>query len=328
MNFTDLNTEKIVLSIDIGGTHTKLALVNREGQFLAVNQLLTGDYSDEDSYFRGLFKCIATTFSKMHQDYYLEGIGVGAPACNYEKGIIEHAANLPFNKQVNIIDILKKQYGVPIYLIKDGNAAALGEGAFGAATDMKNFVLITLGTGLGCGIVINGEVVHGNTGVAGEVGHTIVKRNGRQCNCGRRGCLETYVSAGGVKRTAYNLLAQEVLDSPLRDIPFNELTAYQIFDLASKGDELSLKSFEYTGKKLGKSLADLANAIEPEAIFFAGGLAEAGDFLFKPTQHYLEKNLFTSLKGKIKILPSALKVNEAALLGAASLVWRNQKYSP
>lgn len=312
----------LAIGIDIGGTSTKIAAVNSDGQIIERQTLLMKGFNNEWDYFYALFATIRLLFNHLSNNQII-GIGIGSPSCIPERGIIKGAANLPFSYEVEIIKILEAEFKLPTYLIKDGNAAALGEGKFGAAKNMTNFIVLTLGTGLGCGIITNNQIISGHFGQAGELGHSTIKEGGRICGCGRRGCLETYVSATGIKRTTFKLLADFDTKSPLRDITYNELTAKKISQEALRGDPIAQKAFIYTAECLGKELANLVTLFEPEAFFLAGGLAEAGDLLFEPTIATMENRLMGFYKGKIKILPSALKTNEAAILGPASMVWRN-----
>ncbi len=311
------------IGIDIGGTSTKLAVINSDGRISSKRILLMREFEGEKDYLKAISNSIQSLIAT-HQHYNIIGIGIGSPGCIPEKGVIKGAVNLPFTGEVAIKYILEANFNIPTHLVKDGNAAALGEGQFGAAKGMKNFIVLTLGTGLGCGIIANNTVISGNFGQAGELGHHIIKKNGRKCTCGRKGCLETYVSATGIKRTLFKLLGNSTKESLLRDITYNELTPKRVYQAAQQGDSIAKKAFQYTGKILGKQLAGLATIFEPEAFFLAGGLAEAGDLLFQPTIESLEHQVFKYYKGKIKVLPSGLKTNEAALLGAASLVWKNQ----
>lgn len=313
----------VAIGIDIGGTSTKIAIVNGKGRIIERKSLPMKDFDNEWTYFRALFNTIYALLN-CHSTEKVIGIGVGSPSCIPQKGIIKGAANLPFSHEVEVSKILEAEFGVPTFLIKDGNAAALGEGQFGAAKNMTNFIVLTLGTGLGCGVVVNDDIISGNYGQAGEFGHSIIKENGRTCGCGRKGCLETYVSATGIKRTLFKLLASCNSISDLRDVTFNQLTAKMISEAAKKGDAIAQEAFKYTGEMLGKQLADLVTLFEPEAFFLAGGLAEAGDLLFQPTIKQMESSLLDYYQGSIKVLPSSLKTNEAALLGPASLVWKNQ----
>ena len=317
---------QIAIGIDIGGTSTKVAVVSNDGQIIERQSFLMKKFDNEWSYFQALFNTIQDLLNN-HLDKEVVGIGVGSPSCIPAKGIIKGAANLPFSHQVEITKILETKFQLPTYLIKDGNAAALGEGQFGAAKNMTNFIVLTLGTGLGCGVVANDNIIGGNYGQAGELGHSIVTEYGRSCACGRKGCLETYVSATGIKRTLFKLLASSHSNSELRDVTFNQLTAKMISEEAIKGDLVAQEAFTYTGEILGKKMADLVTLFEPEAFFLAGGLADAGALIFQPTIKFMEENLLDYYQGKIKVLPSSLKTNEAAILGPASLVWKNQSMS-
>ncbi len=314
---------QVTISIDIGGTSTKFAIVDKMYRVIDENTLDTKSYSNELDYIKALFAKIEVLLNKCEGYWDVMGIGIGAPSCQPQKGTINGAANLPFSGKVEIVKLLEERFNLPVFLIKDGNAAALGEGSLGAAKGMDSYIVLTLGTGLGCGIVVNQKVVSGSNGQAGEWGHSTFEENGRNCNCGRKGCLETYISATGIKRTLFQLLADSNLDSPLRGIPFNDLTSKDIFEAAQKGDALAIQAFEYTGKILGQKLGELTALFEPEAIVLAGGLAEAGALLLKPVISAMKNNMLDVYK--IKVLSSSLKTNEAALLGAASLVWQNLK---
>ena len=313
----------LAIGIDIGGTSTKVAIVSNDGQIIERQYLPMNGFDNEWDYFQALFSIIRFLINKQSSDKIL-GIGIGSPSCIPERGIIKGAANLPFSEEVEIVQILETEFNLPTYLIKDGNAAALGEGKFGAAKKMNNFIVLTLGTGLGCGIVANNQIIRGHFGQAGELGHATVKENGRNCACGRKGCLETYVSATGIKRTVFQLLADFDIKNELQDITYSQLTAKRISEAPVNGNFIAIEKFTYTAQFLGKKMANLVTLFEPEAFFLAGGLAEAGDLLFQPTMETMENSLMHFYKGKIKILPSALKINEAAILGPASLVWKNQ----
>lgn len=313
------------VGIDIGGTSTKLALINENGVILNRMVMPIQDIPDQDTYFNQLFNQIITLNQSANGQGPLKGIGIGAPSCNGEAGIIENAANLPFEKRVEIVKIIQTKMGLPTLLINDSNAAALGEKKYGGAKNFDSFLLLTLGTGLGCGIILNNRIITGKNGWAGELGHVTVFPNDRACGCGRRGCLETYVSATGIKRTAFALLASEREPSLLRQYNYEEMTAMRIYAAAIQEDPLAVKAFKITGNILGQKLAEVSTALEPEAIFLAGGLAEAGQLLFAPTEQSLNENILNALKNKIPVLPSKLGTNDAALLGAASLVWENLK---
>jgi glucokinase len=251
------------------------------------------------------------------------GIGIGAPNGNYYSGTIEFAPNLNFKGVVPVVDHLKARFDYEvIVLTNDANAAAMGEMMYGGAKGMKDFIMITLGTGVGSGIVANGELIYGHDGFAGEIGHTIVDPAGRECGCGRQGCLETYTSAPGIKRTVSELLSTMNDPSELRDISYNDLSAKMIDSKARKGDVIALEAFDYTGEILGLKLSDAVAHTSPEAIFLFGGLAQASELIFEPTKKYLEQFLLAIYKGKVKLLPSELPPGEAAILGASALVWK------
>ena len=315
---------ELALSIDIGGTNTKVALIAYSGKIVATDSIPTQRFENESAYFRGLFRAIGNLLKRISVDYKLTGIGIGAPSCNEAEGIIERPANLPFSDRVEIVQIISQQYGLPTFLTKDSSAATLGEHLYGAAVGIDNFVLLTLGTGLGCGMMINGEIVKGANGLAGEFGHTTVDLNGRACTCGKRGCLETYVSATGLKRTVFELMATTTLPSVFRRISYDHLTSVQIFEAAQKEDPIALYAFKETGKVLGWKLADIISYVEPEMIILTGGLSKAGNLLIEPAMKSMEDNLLGMFKGLVQIRTSALGVNNAALLGAAWLVWQNQ----
>ncbi|MBI5914074.1 MAG: ROK family protein [Bacteroidetes bacterium] len=311
---------QLALGIDIGGTSTKLALVDPSGNIVARAFFSTVERRDEDDFFHHLFETIEELLNGGEE---IKGIGAGAPSANERQGTIENAANLPFSPKVEFGKTLYQRFGIPVHLVKDSNASTLGEWHFGAAKGMENFMLLTLGTGLGCGIVADGRLLGGEFGHGGEAGHVCVQPGGRACGCGRQGCLETYVSATGLKRTVFEIMANSMFDSPLRSISFEAMTARNIFEAASSGDILAKKSFEQTGEVLGLALADMAAWFEPAAVILSGGLATAGDLLFQPTIESLERHALAFHKGKIKVLPSALGENDAALLGAAALVWNS-----
>ncbi|MCZ4694329.1 ROK family protein [Ancylomarina euxinus] len=316
--------KEIALGIDIGGTNTVFGLIDREGICIAEGTLPTQKHADVEDYIDELFQAINTEKENLPYDVDIKGIGIGAPNASYYTGTIEDAANLRWKKSIPLAKLVKKRLDVPVYITNDANAAAMGEKVFGAARDMNNFMVITLGTGLGSGIFANGDVLHGHDGFAGEVGHMIVRKSGRECGCGRKGCLETYVSATGVKRSVYKLLARHSGDSELRDIPFNKLTAKMVAEAANRGDEVAKETFTYTATILGEVLANVVAVTSPEAIFLFGGLTKAGNILFDPVRETLEKNLLSIYKNKIRVLPSGLKDN-AAVLGSAALVWNKMK---
>jgi glucokinase len=265
------------------------------------------------------------TVKKINPEVEVMGIGIGAPNANYYTGTIEYAPNLPFLGVVNFASLVQK--GFPdlkyVKLTNDANAAALGEMIYGGAKGMKNFALMTIGTGLGSGLIVNGDLVYGADGFAGECGHVTVVPEGRLCGCGGHGHLEAYCSATGIKRTVYELLAKyNPPNSPLSDVTANEMSSKVVFEAAEKGDPVAKEVFEVTGEILGRALADTVHYISPEAIFLFGGAAAAGDYIFKPTKESMERHLMPVFRNKVKILPSKLKESSAAILGASALIWK------
>jgi glucokinase len=316
--------KEIVAGIDMGGTHTVIGLVTQEGDCLKEISVMT----QEDAVFEDFILRICSEINKLIQqldskDFSLIGVGVGAPNGSYVTGDIENAVNLRWKGHLPICKEITKHLNVPTALSNDANAAALGEMLFGAAKGIKNFVYITLGTGLGSGIVVDGKLVLGQHGFAGELGHTSVKPWGRQCGCGKQGCLETYVSAPGLRRTVFKLLSESIEPSALRSYAYESLTAKKIATLAHQGDPIAQEAFETTGAILGMKLADVVATLEPEAIFLFGGLSNSGKLIFEPTKRHLEKNLITCFKNKVKLLPSGLIDKNVAVLGAAALIWQN-----
>ncbi len=310
----------VTIGVDIGGTSTKYGLVDMEGNILAEGAIPTQEHADIHLFLKDLNANIQHAIRSVTIPIDIKGLGVGAPNGNYYKGTIEDAPNLRWPGIIPIVDLFRQFFDMPIALTNDANAAAIGEMVYGGARDLKDFIVITLGTGLGSGIVVNGHLIYGHDGFAGEIGHTRVSRNGRMCGCGRKGCLETYVSATGIKRTVFELLAKSNAASELREISYENLTAKMITDAADNGDPLALEAFEFTGKILGFALADSVAYTSPKAIFLFGGLALAGDYIFKPTRKHFEKNLFSVYKNKISILPSGLTKKSAAVLGASALI--------
>ncbi len=313
--------KEITAGIDIGGTNTKFGIVDHGGNVLFQGNISTQEFAEFSDYLKALSKELRNAIAALDSDYKLIGIGVGAANGNYYKGTIEHATNLKWKGIIPLAEMLKSEFGVPALVTNDANAAAVGEMVYGSAKDLKDFIVITLGTGLGSGIVCNGQLVNGKHGIAGELGHTTVNYAGRYCNCGKRGCLETYVSATGIKRSVYKLLADHLEPSELREISFDNLNTTMITDAALRGDIVAREAFEYTGRILGTKLAETVMHTDPEAIFLFGGLSLAGDLIFKPTIKYLEVNLMPVFRGKVKILPSGLQNQAASILGASSLAW-------
>lgn len=312
---------ELTVGIDIGGTNTKYGIVDRAGNVLLQGNISTTQYEEFEHYFDGMASALREGIGKLPNDSKVVGIGVGAANGNYYTGTIERATNLKWKGVLPLAKMFREEFGVPCMLTNDANAAAVGEMIYGKAKNMKDFVVITLGTGLGSGFVCGGVLLNGHHGIAGEVGHTSVNPAGRYCNCGKRGCLETYVSATGIKRTVYKLLADHLEPSVLREISFDNLNTKMITEAALRGDIVAQEAFEYTGRILGMKLAETVVHTDPEAIFLFGGLAQAGDLIFKPTIKHMEANLMPLFRGKIKVLPSAMQNQAAPILGASSLVW-------
>lgn len=314
---------EVVIGIDIGGTFTKYGIIDKDGQCLIDNFTSTDKYMEFEVYLENLHTEIEESLASLNETVAVKAVGIGAPNGNYYRGTIENAPNLNWKGIVPFVEKFQTFFpNIPMVLTNDANAAAMGEMIYGGAKGMKDFIVITLGTGLGSGIVVDGNIVYGYDGFAGELGHINVKHRGRQCKCGKRGCLETYVSATGVKRTVLKLMAERIYDSELRDISFTDLTAKMISESAKKGDKIALEAFEMTGRILGVKLADAVTCTSPEAIFLFGGLTQAGDLLMKPTLKYMEENLFPVYQGKVKLVLSDLKETNAAVLGASALAWK------
>ncbi len=313
----------ITIGIDIGGTNTVFGFIDSNGKSWGEGSIPTQTQAQFEDYLKDLFVAIDHKRRNSAEELRIIGVGIGAPNGNYRTGTIDNAANLRWKGNLELAKLVGEELKVPVKVTNDANAAALGERMFGGAKDMSDFMVITLGTGLGSGIVVNGDLLYGHDGFAGEVGHIIVRPGGRECGCGRRGCLETYVSATGVKRTAYKMLAKHLGESPLRNVPFNSLTAKMVADAANKGDSLAMEIFAYTGKMLGEALANVASVTSPKAIFFFGGLAKAGELLFEPVREAMDKNILFLYKDKISLQASDLG-DDAAVLGASALIWNDQ----
>jgi glucokinase len=305
------------IGIDIGGTNISIGAVDKFGGIIEQWSLKMKDCPTIEIFQNKIEECIGD-YVRKHKAEIL-GIGVGAPNGNFYSGTIDFAPNLPWKGQIPLSFILSKQFDRRVVLTNDANAAAIGEMIYGAAKGMKDFVMITLGTGVGSGFVANGELIYGHDGFAGELGHTTAIRDGRPCNCGKKGCLETYTSATGIVRTVHEFLARDNSPSSLRDI--ETITSKDIHNAALKGDALALEIFDYTGKILGQSLADAVAITSPKAFILFGGLAGAKEFIFEPTIRHMEANLLQIWKGKIRVIPSELKESDAAVLGASALAW-------
>lgn len=320
--------KKVAIGVDIGGTNTAIGVVDDLGNVMVKGNIATPSHGDIDRYIDDLSVAIRELINSvklMNADIEIQGIGIGAPNGNYYSGTIEYAPNLSFKGVVHLVNLLKVKFPElkAIALTNDANAAAIGEMIYGGAKGMQNFVMYTLGTGVGSGIVVNGDLVYGADGFAGECGHTTLIPGGRVCGCGALGHLEAYCSAPGMKRTAFELMVKyNATDSLLADKSFNDLDSKMIFDAAEKGDKVANEVFEMTGKWLGQGLADTVHHLSPEAIFLFGGPTAAGDYIFKPTKESMEQHLLPIFKNKIKILPSQLKTGDAAIVGASALVYK------
>ena len=314
--------DRLVVGIDVGGQTSKLGVVDARGTVLAQTVIRTDTYTDVAPYIAELAEAVRKVVKEAGAEGKIRGIGVGAPNGNYYTGQIESAPNLPWAREkVEFAKLLSEALdGLPVALTNDANAAAVGEMTYGAARGMKNFIMITLGTGVGSGIVINGEVVYGHDGFAGELGHTsAVRNNGRACGCGKTGCLEAYASATGVARTAREWL--ELTDKPSLLRNLDSIASKDVYEAAKEGDKLALKVFEFTGKILGRSLADFVAFSAPEAIVLFGGLARAKEFLTDPILEAMNANVLPLWRGKVELVYSQLKESDAAILGASALAW-------
>ena len=310
-----------VIGVDLGGTNTVFGIVDARGNVVVNASIKTAVHNEIELYLDDLVVGSNMLIEQVGGKDKIRGIGVGAPNGNYFNGSIEFAPNLPWKGKIPLAQMLQERIGIPVALTNDANAAAIGEMTYGAARGMKDFIVITLGTGVGSGIVVGGQLVYGHDGFAGELGHMIVRRNGRMCGCGRQGCLETYTSATGVARTAREYLSIRSDESLLRSVDVESITSKDVYDAAMQGDALALEIFEATGAILGESFADFVTFSSPEAIILFGGLTKSGDLLMNPIKHHMEKNLLPIYKGKTKLLFSQLKESDAAVLGASALGW-------
>ena len=318
-----------VVGIDIGGTNTVFGVVDARGTVLYSGSIKTGKYAEIEEYVTALGQGLTQIIDQVGGPEKIKGIGVGAPNGNYFNGCIEFAPNLPWKGKIPLAQLISEKVGgIPVALTNDANAAAIGEMTYGAARGMKDFIVITLGTGVGSGIVINGQLVYGHDGFAGELGHVIVRRNGRQCGCGRQGCLEAYTSATGVARTAREFMEIRKEDSVLREIDPADITSKDVYDAAMKNDKLALEIFEMTGKMLGEAFADFVAFSSPEAIILFGGLTKAGDLIMDPVKRAMDANMLKVYEGKTKLLVSQLKESDAAVLGASALSWEVKVQDP
>jgi len=316
--------KQFVVGVDVGGQTSKIGVVDARGEVLTQSVIRSDTFGDDaQAYVDALAQAIKKCIADSGKEGQIRGVGVGAPNGNYYTGEIGYAPNLAWaaKKSVPFSKMLSQALdGIPVSLTNDANAAAVGEMAYGSARGMKNFIMITLGTGVGSGIVVDGKVVYGHDGYAGELGHTIaVRHNGRPCGCGRTGCLEAYCSAIGVARTAREWVEMSDKPSLLKDI--DNITSKDVYDAAKEGDQLAIDVFNYTGKILGQKLADFIAFSAPEAIVLFGGLARSKEFIYEPTLKAMNENVLTLWKDKVKLVFSSLKESDAAILGASALAW-------
>jgi glucokinase len=314
--------DSFVAGVDIGGTGTKFGIVDNLGNVLSSDTMSTRGHADIHAYIDELYDKLMILIDKVGGVGRIKGIGVGAPNGNVYTGTIEYAPNLPWKGIIPLAKLIQDKFKLPVKLTNDANAAAVGEMTYGAAKDMKDFILIALGTGVGSGIVANGELIYGHDGMAGELGHTIIIPDGRiHPGTGKKGSLESYASATGVAISAVEILNNTDRPSSLRNIPIDKIDSKAVFEAATAGDEVAKEVFEYTGRILGISLANFVMFSSPEAIILFGGLTKAGDLILKPTREHMEANLIEVFQNKIKILVSHLKESDAAILGASALMW-------
>ncbi|MEY3186925.1 MAG: hypothetical protein RL675_749 [Bacteroidota bacterium] len=317
--------EKLAIGIDIGGTGTKYGIVDRDGNVLFSGEMSTKKHKEIELFIDELHSHLKVLIDQAGGLDRMLGIGVGAPNGNFYSGTIEYAPNLPWKGIIPLAKMMSEKFNLPVTLTNDANAAAIGEMMYGAAKGMKDFIMITLGTGVGSGIVANGQLIYGHDGFAGELGHTIVIPDGRlHEGTGKKGSLESYASATGVRLTSLELLENSNEESLLRNVNKDELDSKAVYEAAIKGDKLAQEIFEYTGKILGLALANAVMFSSPEAIILFGGLTKAGDLILKPTRKNMEENLIQVFQNKVKILVSHLKESDAAILGASALVWEKE----
>jgi glucokinase len=316
--------KEVVAGIDIGGTNTVIGFVKSNGEIIAEGRLATADYPFAEDFVSALSSKIDEMLKEVN-DVKINGIGIGAPNANFHKGTIELAPNLRWKGIVPLAEMVGHKTGYKVKMTNDANAAALGEMLFGAAIGMKDFIILTLGTGLGSGIVVDGEVVYGHTGFAGELGHLIVVDGGRICGCGRRGCLETYASATGLVRTVMNIMSDRREESILRDMKSSEITSRRVAEAAAAGDIIAGEALDQTARMIALGIVNSVAFSSPEAIFLFGGLAQAGEAILIPIRKYADEMVQPVFRGTFSILPSGLPEARAAVLGASALIWKEIK---
>lgn len=318
----EYGAKSLVIGLDLGGTNSVFGVVDSQGEIIATTSIKTQTYPSVDQYIMESVKAIKQIAEQVGGMEKIRAMGIGAPCGNYYKGTIEHAANLVWAKGiVPLANMFVNELGIPVVVTNDAKAAAMGEMKYGVAVGMTNFVELTLGTGVGSGIVANGQLIYGFDGFAGELGHMIVEPDGRPCGCGRKGCLETYCSATGVVRTAIAMLEESSETTSLRDIATDKLTSYEVYKAAMAGDTMAQEVFKQTGRRIGIACANIATFLSPEAFIFFGGLAQAGELLLRPIEEAYNENVLSLYKGKARFLMSGLDGAKAAILGASAIAW-------
>lgn len=318
----EYGAKSLVIGLDLGGTNSVFGVVDSKGEIIATTSIKTQAYPSVDQYIMESVKAIKQIAEQVGGMEKIRAMGIGAPCGNYYKGTIEHAANLVWAKGiVPLANMFVNDLGIPVVVTNDAKAAAMGEMKYGVAVGMTNFVELTLGTGVGSGIVANGQLIYGFDGFAGELGHMIVEPDGRPCGCGRKGCLETYCSATGVVRTAIAMLEESPEATSLRDIATDKLTSYEVYKAAMAGDTMAQEVFKQTGRRIGIACANIATFLSPEAFIFFGGLAQAGELLLRPIEEAYNENVLSLYKGKARFLMSCLDGAKAAILGASAIAW-------
>lgn len=318
----EYGAKSLVIGLDLGGTNSVFGVVDSKGEIIATTSIKTQAYPSVDQYIMESVKAVKQIAEQVGGMEKIRAMGIGAPCGNYYKGTIEHAANLVWAKGiVPLANMFVNELGIPVVVTNDAKAAAMGEMKYGVAVGMKNFVELTLGTGVGSGIVANGQLIYGFDGFAGELGHMIVEPDGRPCGCGRKGCLETYCSATGVVRTAIAMLEESSETTSLRDIATDKLTSYEVYKAAMAGDTMAQEVFKQTGRRIGIACANIATFLSPEAFIFFGGLAQAGELLLRPIKEAYNENVLSLYKGKAKFMMSGLDGAKAAILGASAIAW-------
>ena len=316
-----MDKKPYVIGLDLGGTNSEFGIVDQNANIIASTRVKTAGHGDVNQYVDDCVAALRPIIEQVGGIEKIHAMGIGAPNGNYYTGCIEFAPNLPWKGNIPLAQMFSERLGIPVRLTNDANAAAVGEMQYGVAKGMQNFIMITLGTGVGSGIVCNGQMVLGCDGMAGELGHVIVEKDGRQCGCGRKGCLECYCSATGIARTAREIVEKTDKPTILRDIPRDQIDGLAITQAARNGDAVALEIFEYTGRILGEACANFAAFSSPEAFVFFGGLSKAGDLIMNPIKKAYDENVLRVFKGKAKLLLSELDGAGAAVLGASALGW-------